>query len=152
MFNVLELEADRTPSSIRHQTTPEPAPAALSLEQLASTFFSIWPVTDLVHDLADSLKLRGEHDTGDFALWLDVSGGQSLGRILDLRRFTRLPGSAGVSAGQIPGRWPLVGSNADPQKGLRDLVADMLLDTLERAGYRHAAPALDEVRSRRSPA
>jgi hypothetical protein len=143
MINVLELDADRQPGSVRHQTTPPPAPAALGLEELASYLGHLWLTTDLAPGLARALLPGAEPRRGEAAVW--VVAQQQLGRVVDLQQFERLPESTDASTGQAATAWPLPDSSASSP--VASLIADLLGDMLERSGYRRLTPLIDKLKS-----
>jgi hypothetical protein len=145
MINVLELDGNRKRSSIRHQTTTPPAPGALQLEEVVGVLRRLWAVTRIANDLAMELVPAAEHGHGEAAMWLLVQG-QQLGRVIDLRRFPRLPDASDSGNGQYAANW----SVTDPQfehELAGEMAAEVLNDILFRSGYRDIAPFVESVRS-----
>jgi len=142
MINVLELDADRQPGSIRYQTTPPPAPAALDVEELAAYLGKLWLITDLAPQLAQALLPGDKQLHGEAAMWMVVQ--QQLGRVINLQQLERLPESTDVSTGQSATPWPLPESSSS--SAVASLIADLLGDMLERSGYRRLTPLLDKLK------
>jgi hypothetical protein len=142
MINVLELDVDRQPGSIRHQTTPPPAPAALDVEELAAYLGNLWLITDLAPQLAQALLPGDKQLHGEAAMWMVVQ--QQLGRVINLQQLERLPESTDVSTGQSATPWPL--PERSSSSAVASLIADLLGDMLERSGYRRLTPLLDKLK------
>jgi hypothetical protein len=142
-LNLLELDSERRQGPIRHMTTPAPIPAALSLTEVAEFLLHLWPITDVAAGLAPELLPPGNYGHGQVAAWIQVRNVQ-LERVIDLRSLKRLPESSDAPDGSTAGLWPLVTAkgHSDP----RDLIADMLLDLMERSGYRHLDDLLSGFR------
>ena len=95
MINLLELDAERRPSSIRHATTPPPAPASLSLEEVATYLAELMDVIRLARLMAAELIPDGQRESGYIGAWIEVSGVQ-LERVVNLSNVSRLDGAAGI--------------------------------------------------------
>jgi hypothetical protein len=142
MFQLLELDEHRRPSGIRHQTTPAPVPAAFGLGDVADTLLVVLSIGDLAVELSGQL-LPHAYSTGEVAIWVQPRGVE-LQRVVHLEGIKRLAGAADASCGLTAASWPLgVGGGPDDP---RQFIVDMLLDYLERSGYRQLEGRLDSFR------
>jgi len=89
LVNVIELDADRRPSSIAYRTSPPPAPAALSLEELLELLdFTTTKTVELAVMMI--AKLVPSYDAGaELDVWLQHDGSE-IERLVDLRAARRL--------------------------------------------------------------
>jgi Fic family protein len=146
MINPTELNRSRRPDDHDHRTDDPPAPAALSLEELAEILHWMLDFPAVVVSAARSLLPDPRLETVKVAEWVTFSG-HAADRLVDLRRFHRLARSSGLGqmiAGvvmepyRVGGSWP----------GSWAFVADLLYDGLERGGYRDIDAAVDAIRKR----
>lgn len=146
-FRLLELDANRQPSSIRYETMPPPAPAALSLEELADGLAAAASSANTAVELAVALTST-EPDNGSASLWV-FSSHAALDRTVDLTAFRVIPGSSVVSEHVI--RLSLAGRGAsdlliDPATA-RGAAVDLITEALERSGMRGTTSRLEALRS-----
>lgn len=146
MINLTELNESRRPDDIAHRTDNTPAPAALSLEELAEMLHGLLDFSDVVVPAARSLIPDPQLSRLKLAEWVNFSG-HPANRLIDLRRFRLLARSSGLGqmiAGvlmepyRIGGVWPTSWA----------FVADMLYEGLERGGYRDVDDAIQQIRER----
>ncbi len=88
MLNLIELDDHRRQGTIRHATTPPPAPAALSLDEVADYFLELLGAPDLAVDVASHLLAGGDFTKGYIGAWMELSGVE----------FHRVVNIAGVTA------------------------------------------------------
>lgn len=138
-LNVLELDDERRPSEVRHETTPPPAPGALSLDETVTYLAELLrgaegtlPRFASQLSVADSPLLAG--------LWISVAG-IGLDRAVKLNHLTRLPSSTAVSERGRVTPWPIAGAgwHDDP---CRTWAIATLAELLQAAGYREFHEAL----------
>jgi pyrimidine deaminase RibD-like protein len=144
MINLLEVDSERRPSAIRHQTTPPPAPGALSLEEIASYLAELMDVVDLARDLGRELVPDAPLDRGYLGAWIDVSGVQ-LERVFKLSDLERVVGASGPAGYALTSDWPI--PEADAPNSERAFVARMLDEMLEGGGYRGVRNRFDWLRT-----
>lgn len=144
MLHLLEVDMERRPSSIRHQTTPPPAPGALSLEEIASYLAELMDAVDLARDLGRELVPGTPLDRGYLGAWIDVSGVQ-LERVLKLSDLERVAGALGPAGYALTSAWPI--PEADAPNPERAFVARMLDEMLEGGGYRGVQNRFDWLRT-----
>lgn len=146
MINLTELNESRRPDDVAHRTDNTPAPAALSLEELAEMLHGLLDFSDVVVPAARSLIPDPQLSSLRLAEWVTFSG-HPANRLIDLRRFRLLARSSGFGqmiAGvlmqpyRIGGVWPTSWA----------FVADMLYEGLERGGYRDVDDAIQRIRER----
>jgi hypothetical protein len=132
-LNVQELDANRQPSDVAYRTTPPPAPAALSLRELANLKRTLLMAADLTPDLSEGL-LGQRLEQGQVGLWLMLNA-VTLERVIRLDGVRRLEGALSISRFDRYAPWPL---RASPGEGdpLGDFVEDFLNDLLEAADFR----------------
>lgn len=143
MFSLLELNDDRMMSDIRHATTPMPIPGALSLEEVTEALLNLWPVAQLAMTLAGQLLPAGEYASGQIGTWIQLRSVQ-LERVIDLTGLSRVDGGTDAPDASTAARWPLVpesGASGDP----RVVIVDMIIDYLERSGYRGLVALRDRL-------
>ena len=132
-LNVQELDSNRQPSDVAYRTTPPPAPAAISLRELANLMRTLLTAADLTPDLSEGL-LGQRLDQGHVGLWLMLNA-VSLERVIQLDGLRRLEGALSISRFDRQALWPLP---ASPGHGAPDgeFVEDFLNDLLEAADFR----------------
>jgi hypothetical protein len=143
MFSLLELDHDRMVGDVRHATTPMPIPGALSLEEIAEALFNLWPVAGLAAALGEQLLPRGDYASGQIGAWIQLRSVQ-LERVIDLSGLSRVDGGTDAPDASTAARWPIVadsGAVGDP----RNVIADMMVDFLERSGYRGLGTVRDRL-------
>lgn len=145
MLNVLELGADRRPDGIRHATDELPAPAALSLAEVADALSRLFAFVGVTASAAEGLLPPPHPDTAQVGAWVSVSGGLA-DRVIDLREFRRLPRSTGMSQTVDAFRVDLVEGLELPEDAIRAFVTEMLYQGLEQGGYRDLDRAMDDLR------
>ncbi len=147
MVNLTGLNELRRRDNIAHRTDDPPAPAALSLEELAEILHGLLDFPDTVVPAARSLIPEPQLNRLKLAEWVTFSR-HSANRLVDLRRFHLLPRSSG--AGQMT-----VGVLMEPYRmgGVWptswDFVADLLYEGLEQGGYRDIDHAIEGIRERK---
>jgi hypothetical protein len=139
-FSLLELNAERLPDERRHTTDLEPAPAALSLEELAEAMNAMLEAPALAVRAADLLLGVTSVDV-DFGLQVASSSGASPARTVDLRRFDRLPAAVSTSEGRVE----VVASTPPTPPARAEAIRAALRDLLLPAGYRPLSAGLAEV-------
>jgi len=146
MINLTELNELRRQDNVAHRTDDPPAPAALSLEELAEMLHGLLDLPEVVVPAALSLISDPQLNKLKLAEWVTFSG-YAANRLGDLRRFHLLARSSGISqmiAGilmepyRIGGIWPTSWG----------FVADLLYEGLERGGYRNLDEAIEGIRKR----
>jgi hypothetical protein len=143
MYQLLELDGDRKPDSVRHQTTPAPAPGALRLLEVAEALLNGLVIGDVAAHLSGHL-LATDNRNGEVGMWVQPRGIE-LERIVRLEGIRRLPGATDAPCGVTAASWPLgIGGGPSDQ---REFIVDMLLDYLERSGYRQLDGVLDAFRT-----
>jgi len=144
---VLEYDAARRPSQIRHATTPPPAPAAVTLTFVFESLVALLDTAQIAR-AAWSELLGGEPpDTGNLVCWFTTHGGPRLDQLIDLTDLKLIPGSGGGAYRMVRDDLPLEG---DPQAvasspARRVLVHRMLSGVLEHAGFRDFDRHLDPL-------
>jgi hypothetical protein len=68
-----------------------------------------------------------------------------LNQVIDLNSLSRLPASSDAADGAMASQWPVVSEVGST--GPRDIVVEMLLDMLERSGFRRLGDLLDGFRN-----
>lgn len=146
MINLTELNELRRPDDVAHRTDSPPAPAALSLEELAEMLHGLLEFPDVIVPAARSLIPDPQLNRLKLAEWVTFSG-HSTNRLVDLHRFRLLARSSGLGQiiggvlmepYQIGGVWPTSWA----------FVADMLYEGLEQGGYRDIDDAVEGIRAR----
>ncbi len=144
MINLTELDELRRPRDLTARPDNAPAPAALSLEELAKVLHGLLDFPDVVVPAARSLIPDPQLNRLKLAEWVTFSG-HAANRLIDLRRFHLLARSSGVGQMvggvlmepyRIGGVWPTSW----------DFIADMLYEGLEQGGYRAIDDAIEEIR------
>lgn len=145
MLNVRELASDRRPGNTEQRSDGAPAPAALSLGEVADALVELFGIVRVTALAADRLLPSPRPERARVGAWVSVWGG-SADRIIDLHAFRQIPRSSGM--GQTSG-----GFEFDPTTQLEisddflhQFVADLLYEGLERGGYRDLDEAIDELR------
>lgn len=141
-LNLLDLDSDRRREPTRHTTSP--VPAALSITEVADLLLNLWPITDVASDLVSELLPPGNYEQGQVGIWLQVRNAQ-LNQVIDLNSLSRLPASSDAADGAMASQWPVVSEVGST--GPRDIVVEMLLDMLERSGFRRLGDLLDGFRN-----
>jgi len=140
-LNLIELDEHRRPSDIAYRTTPPPAPAALTVTELADLMSSLISIGDLAPSVASALLGRTV-EAGWIGLWLRLNAVE-LERVVRLDRLDRLDNGLSVS------QWSLVmpcSTAAGEQPGAgAALVRDFLTGLLKRSDYRRFTAALDDA-------
>lgn len=146
MINLSELDELRRPRDLTARPDNAPAPAALSLEELAEMLHGLLDFPDVVVPAARSLIPDPQLNRLKLAEWVTFSG-HAANRLVDLRRFHLLARSSGVSQMvggvlmepyRIGGAWPTSW----------DFIADILYEGLEQGGYRDIDDAIGGIRER----
>jgi hypothetical protein len=140
-LNLIELDEHRRPSDIAYRTTPSPAPAALTLTELAGLMSSLVTISDLAPAVSSSLLGRTVEDRW-MGLWLRLSSVE-LERVVQLNSLDRLGDALRVSNWSHIAACPA--TTADAQRGGGALVREFLTGLLKRSDYRRFAEALDEA-------
>ena len=148
MLNIRELGADRLPDGTRHATDDPPAPAALSLVEVADSLGHLFEFVAVTISAARSLLPQPQPDTARVGAWVSVSGGLA-DRVVDLRRFRRIPRSAGMSQTAGAFRLDLSGRLSVSADDIQAFIANLLYEGLEQGGYRDLDTAIDEIRQGR---
>lgn len=132
-LNIQELDSDRRPSNVAYRTTPPPAPAALSLGELAGLMQILLTAADLMPELSQGLLgQRFEH--GHVGLWLMLNA-VALERVIRLDGVRRLGGALSITRFDKQARWPLPASS-DHEAPAGTFVEGFLNDLLEAADFR----------------
>jgi len=144
IMNVLELDADRHPSSMRHETAPPPAPGALKSAEIAEALVALLAIRDLVEPLATTVSIPIEGG-GELGMWL-VLNSLPVDRVLDLSNLERRSGAATRSEWSSVHPWPLPPSlwGVPPE---RAAVAAFLQQILETSGFRNVALLTSKLRN-----
>lgn len=138
-LNLLELDGQRRPSEVRHEATPPPAPAAVTLNEVASYLAELLRgAVGALPTIADVLSIGGSEVLA--GLWVSTSG-VDLDRVVKLDQLTRLPSSTSVAERGRVTPWPIAGAawHDDP---CRTWAIATLADLLQAAGYRDFHEAL----------
>jgi hypothetical protein len=144
---IRELDGDRRPSSIRHATTPPPAPAALSLDELASFLLQLISAPMLAGRAAERLLASVDHEHGEIGVWIALSGVE-LERVVNVSGLRRVADAIGIGEHSRVDSWPLPAAEL-PETPEGSFVAAFMDDLLERAGYRDVQSRFDWVRTAR---
>lgn len=145
MFNVLELGADRLPDRIRHGTDELPAPAALSLVEIADALNRLFDFIAVTTTAAENLLPLPRPKIARIGAWASIPGGQA-DRVIDLRAFRRIPRSTGLSQAVDAFQLDLAEGSNLTDGDVRSFVANLLYEGLERSGYRDLDIAIDQLR------
>jgi hypothetical protein len=145
MLNIRELGADRRPDGIRHATDESPAPAALSLVEVADALSHLFGFISVTVAAAEGLLPLPRPESLRVATWVSVSGGLA-DRIIDLRSFRRIPRSTGLSQTVAGFQLELAAESQLSNDAIRDFVANVLYEGLERGGYRDLDETIDGLR------
>lgn len=144
-ISLLELDQGRRWANMAYRTTPPPAPAALSVEELAGIFKKLLiNAPTITRDIGPRLVDSAGTDEGAIAAWLDLSGVE-LERVVDLTRFRRLRDSVNSSGRMNAARLPLSEAEA-PGTPEDKFVADLINDLLEPAGFRGTREMIQALR------
>ncbi len=151
-FGLLELDAERQPGDIRHETTPAPAPTALGLDETMDALLAALRMADTATALFASLT--GESaESGDLALWVTTLG-HSVDRVIDFTDFRLIPGSSVVSEHFLSVGLPLDDAGGSStlidDQGARRVACSLLEELLERSGRREFAEKLDALSNPRA--
>ena len=140
-LNVIELDAHRRPSQVAHRTTPAPAPAALTLAELADILSTLLTAPDVALTLSDRMLEDAPRD-GHLAMWLMLNGVE-LERVVSLENLERLSGGLMVTQWEMHSAWP----HPEPSNPTtaRGFVAEFLEGLLEKADYRRFQTAVEEA-------
>jgi hypothetical protein len=140
-LNVIELDAHRRPSQVAHRTTPAPAPAALTLAELADILSTLLTAPNVALALSDRLLEDAPRD-GHLAMWLMLNGVE-LERVVSLENLERLSGGLMVTQWEMHSAWP----HPEPSNPTtaRGFVAEFLEGLLEKADYRRFQTAVEEA-------
>jgi hypothetical protein len=144
MLNLLELDAQRRPSSIRHQTTEPPAPAALKLDELAEYLVELMATSNLAATMGAYLLPTGRFDAGCVGAWVELSGVE-FHRVVDVANVNRVTGAVSAPGHIRIADWPLPGGDAS-EVSIRKFVADFMDEMLEHGGYRGIGHQFDWLR------
>ena len=145
MLNLIELDADRQRDSIRHATTPAPAPAALTLEEVAAYLAELMEVIFLADRIGSELFPEGPLVSGYIGAWIDVSGVQ-LDCVLKLDDVSRLEGANGPAGYAAVSEWPIPTGDTP-----HTFIANLMDEMLEVGGYRGVQNRFDWLREGRPP-
>jgi len=145
MFNLLELDHDRRPDTIRHATTPPPIPAALSLDEFADYLLELMVVPTLAREIGEHLLPAGDLRTGYVGAWMTLSGVE-FQRLVKVSDLTRLPGAVSVNDHVRLDPWPLT-CGSTRESANRSFVADFMDELLERGGYRGVLGRFESLRN-----
>jgi Fic family protein len=148
MLNIRELGADRLPDGTRHATDDPPAPAALSLVEVADSLVHLFEFVAVTISAARNLLPQPQPDTARVGAWVSVSGGLA-DRVVDLRRFRRIPRSVGMSQTAGAFRLDLSGRSSVSADDIQAFIANLLYEGLEQGGYRDLDTTIDEIRQGR---
>jgi hypothetical protein len=143
MINLIELDGQRRPDQTAHRTDPPPAPAALSLNEVAEMLLQLLDIGRMAESLAPQLLPPGDYGRGEIGVWLSTSGGM-LGRLIDLNMFRRIPQSYDTSLSTQTSEWPIPNRPDGDANG--HLVATLLEELLEQSGYRGVGQRFDSLR------
>jgi hypothetical protein len=144
-FDLLERDSQRQPCRTRHTTTPPPAPAALSIEELAHVMEASLSVPRVVRDIAKMI-LAESFEAGELGMWLLLRG-VSLDRVVKLDSIQHRIGAPHQSEWASRARLPFAPSIWDmsPQ---RAFVATFIQRIIETSGYRNFREEINAVRRR----
>lgn len=144
MINLLELDSQRKPSPIRHQTTPPPAPAALSLEEVANYLLNLMEAGQLAKMIGQHFVPTADLQHGYVGMWLDLSGVE-FQRVVDMSKTSKIDGAAGSPGHVRLSVWPLAGGET-PTRSASVEVASFMDEMLELGGYRGVQRYFDWLR------
>jgi hypothetical protein len=144
-FALLELDGDRRPGERRHTTLEPPAPGALDLNECANALAALMAVVDIAANAGSDLA-GVTPATCNVALHVGATNGATVDRVVDLRRFVQLAGTAPTTGGVV--RRTLQESDGTlpvTTDGWREIVASLLDDVLMRSSLRGTATFLGEL-------
>lgn len=141
-LNPLELDNERHPSSTRHQTTPPPAPGALTLQELAEFVRALVGIAEIANAVAPLGVVPG--DGGQIGVWLVLSG-TSVDRVVNVSKLERRLGGPERSEWVIWDRWPLSPSVWGISSE-RAMAARFVQHILETSGYKDLQSAVSVLR------
>jgi hypothetical protein len=141
---LVELEFDRGASASRlADPGAEPKVAKLPLDEIAQDFVRLLGALNLSGAVADYLLPGAELSDGYFGLWLTVRG-VMMEQVVDLSGTSRLPGAISRADALATGSWHRPDGPVGDTRGV--VVANMLDELLEGAGYRGVANRFDWLR------
>lgn len=142
-FNILELDHERRTSSVRHSTTPTPAPGALSLAELADALRVSLKLPEVAKVVCARLPVSPAK-SGEVGTWVALRG-VAIDRVVDLARLERRRGGTEVAEWSGRSRYPLPASvwGIPPEVAF---VTRFLQRVLESSGYRNLGPTIDGLR------
>jgi hypothetical protein len=143
MLNLLELDGQRRISPLRHGTIPPPAPAALSLEELATYLAHLMEVVRIASEIGVHLLPGTPLKSGYVGAWIDPSGVE-LERVVDLSEVDRVGGAVSTAGFVRVSEWSLDQHDSSPPEFA--FIADLLDEMLEVGGYRGVRNRFDWLR------
>jgi hypothetical protein len=141
---LVELQFDRGASASR-LTDPgaEPEVTKLSLDEIALGFVRLLSALELSAPVGDHLLPEADLNNGYFGLWLTVRG-VMMEQVIDLSGITRVAGAVSRADAVATGSWQQPDGPVGETQGV--VVANMLDELLESAGYRGIANRFDWLR------
>jgi hypothetical protein len=141
---LIELQFDRGANASRlADPSAEAEVEKLSLDELAQDFVRLLDALDLSGQVGDYLLPQAELNNGYFGLWLSVRG-VMMEQVVDLSGITRLPAAVSRADAVAIGSWQRPNGPVGETQGA--VVANMLDELLEGAGYRGVANRFDWFR------
>lgn len=140
-LNLIELDEHRQPSDIAYRTTPPPAPAALTLKELADLMCSLTSIGDFAPDVASALLGRPVEGCW-MGLWLRLNA-VALERVVRLDSLDRLDNGLSVTQWSLVTPRPIAADDQSPSGPA--LVRDFLTGVLKRSDYRRFTAALNDA-------
>jgi Fic family protein len=145
MVNIRQLGVDRRPIGDGDASVQTPAPGALSLAEVADTLGHLFGFVAIAASAAESLLPQPQPETARVATWISVTGGIAE-QAIDLKRFRRIPRSTGLSQAAGAFQFDLSAGVNLQESQIRELVADILYEGLERGGYRDIDEAIEKLK------
>jgi Fic family protein len=145
MINLRGLAADRRPDGARAATDETLAPAALSVPEVADALGHLFGFITVTARAAETLLPPPHPENARAAVWVSVRGGLA-NRVIDLRAFRQIPRSTGISQAFDGFQLDLADGSQVPDDAVREFVANLLYEGLERGGYRDLGEAIDALR------
>ena len=141
---LVELHVDRGASGSRlADPGVEPDVEKLSLDEIAQDFVRLLSALDLSAAVADYLLPEADLSNGYFGLWLTVRG-VMMEQVVDLSGISRLAGAVSRADAVATGSWKHPYGPVGETPGV--VVANMLDELLEGAGYRGVSDRFDWLR------
>jgi type II secretory pathway predicted ATPase ExeA len=132
-YDLLELDRGRRPGDIRHETTPPPAPAALSLDELVDLLEVAFTLPELARVVAQELSAAGA-DEGELGLWVTTRG-ITIDRVLKLDGLERRLGGTDRSEWSYRMPW-LLRESIWGEDEYRRRAIGFIRKMVEASGYR----------------